>query len=234
MRERPIMFKPEMVRAILSGAKTQTRRPITPQPSECHGGHFAWPSPRGRDLGSGPAGTLTRSEIAERCPYGVPGDRLWVKETWGIFTTDTGSVSVGYRARLPDGKTIDDTDGGLDVIRGLDAKTWEWATKRIDPHKWRSAMFMPRWASRLTLEIVSVRVERLQDIVGNTMDIIAEGISWDADAPVVGPCDGDCGDLIEQFGSKWDTLYAKTPNAWAANPWVWVVEFRRVDGGAKG
>ena len=228
MTERPILFQAEMVRAILKGDKTQTRRkaPIRELNILQHPGDIlTWSVSFFKAI----KGTLTshsggkfsdlqaRSIIASQFnPYGKPGDTLWVRETWGaVSPTDEpvplalGQCEIEYKADLPPGCT----DG-----------PGEWpADERNHPEvpKWRPSIHMPRWASRITLEVKSVRVERLQDISED--DARAEGASrtdWEYD-------DGECCDTDrEAFSNLWNHING--PGAWEANPWVWVIEFDRV------
>jgi hypothetical protein len=211
-RERPILFSGPMVRAIFEGRKTQTRRVITPQPHPCHGA-FAWASPKARAPGSGYGGTLTQQELAGRSPYGAPGDRLWVRETWRAHP----------ESGLPEYRADDDFDGV----------------------RWSPSIFMPRWASRIDLVVVSVHVERLKDITA--ADAMAEGAHRrDAELDAYGqeragwsmrcphPIDDDpirgweqcLGTARFAFGNGWDQINGKRA-PWDSNPWVWVVEFRR-------
>ncbi|MFN8993924.1 MAG: hypothetical protein ACK5X3_09750, partial [Pseudomonadota bacterium] len=143
------------------------------------------------------------------CPYGQPGDRLWVREAW--LTVD--GESAFYRADYaPDAKG--ERDHGV---------------------SWRPAMFMPRWASRIELKVTGIRVERLQDI--SEADAVAEGVErtvtgdgWrrycndeQQEAAGLTPCSS----AIGSFQSLWESING--PGAWGANPWVWVVEFRRIE-----
>ena len=201
MKERPILFSAPMVRAILAGQKTQTRRAAKPV--------------RHPDLGNtyDPGALVLEYEpqhvIDRACPYGQPGDRLWVRETWmdlsgtGIELITGSRSRYAYRADTPAGSYGDETSKEY----GL---------------KWRPSIYMPRAASRIKLEVVHVRVERLQDI--SEADAIAEG------AP-------------GGHGSIPGYLYAATPHehyrhiwesingagSWGKNPWVWVVEFKRIE-----
>lgn len=176
MRERPIIFSGESVRAILDGRKVQTRRVIKPvQP---------------RDDGRWPAG---RDPVPD-CPFGRVGDRLWVRETWADHPDGDGPI---YRATDP---TWDDEPGSI---------------------RWRPPIHMPRWASRLTLEVAGVRVERLQAI--DKAGARAEGchgIDGDGHRGYVPP--------LDQFEAAWDALNGKRA-PWSSNPWVWVVTFRCVE-----
>ena len=196
MKERPILFSGPMVRAILEGRKTQTRRVVKPQPPTAFvtvrvedGTQFSWclRNQSAFDLPESAADWLTL-----RCPYGVPGDRLWVRETWGSCTTN-GTVCSGYRA---------DVALRPEIEAGVD--------------RWRPSIHMPRWASRLLLEVKAVRVERLQEISED--DAFAEGISG-----------GDwLGNPVGTYRELWDSINAKRGHSWESNPWVWVVEFERV------
>jgi hypothetical protein len=200
-RERPILFSGAMVRAILEGRKTQTRRIMRPQPE--------WPQNRGwrsqRDL----------EAESHRFPYGKPGDRLWVRETWQAFKTWNGKPGVAYRASCPN-DTFDCTeDGCVDQIRIL---------------KWRPAIFMPRDLSRLAVEVTDVRVERLQDITAD--DARAEGMPPEGPQPA--KINGELGsvyyfDPVVAFAHGWNTINGKRA-PWTSNPWVWVVTFRRLEG----
>lgn len=245
MRERPIMFKGEMVRAILEGTKTQTRRPVK------HRHEWAIEERDGKPWPLHPPYVYAEDDAWMNCPYGVPGDRLYVKETWAP-SFKAPKCQVAYRA---DGRCYGiggDGDGGrIHVFHGwlIDAaargEELGNTLGRSLYQPWRSSMMMPRWASRIMLEIVSVRVERVNSMT--LADARAEGIpQMHAEAVAAGLCaethvvvkDGPtCRDVwdnrtsVENFAALWDSLYAKTPNAWAANPWVWIIEFRRVDGG---
>lgn len=182
MKERPILFSGEMVRAILDGRKTQTRR-VVKQRGDCSGS-------------------------VEQCPYGQPGERLWVRETWATEGTDeTSTLPLQFKA---------------------DRSDWPKCSK------WRPSIHMPRWASRITLEIESVRVERLQKITEE--DAKAEGTR--DDALVHYYCEeGTDDDPIGNhrcnwryaFSRLWESINAKRGFGWDANPWVWVITFRRVE-----
>ena len=189
MKERPILFGNPMIRAILEGRKSQTRRVVKPQPDDCmvqQGAVYRHPRNIGRYIGN--------TERAP-CPYGVPGDRLWVRETW---RQDPGERGVDYRA-----------NGKPASINHDEYARWTW----------RPSIHMPRAVSRITLEIVDVRVERLQEIKED--DAKAEGCS-----PLV-ESDGSvtCGRRKTVFRELWDSINAKRA-PWASNPFVWVLEFR--------
>jgi len=191
MKERPILFSDEMVRAILAGQKTQTRRIV----KNVWGYTF-----KGMD------GHIARFGYADsilcvlrHCPQGIPGDRLWVRETW---------AAPGYLDhRKP--SDIEDWNPILYRADGFIARQFEvgWSWHAFMFGRWRPSVFMPRWASRINLEIVNVRVERLQDI--SEEDAKAEG------------CKG-----IKEFRATWGRINAKRGYGWESNPYVWVIEFQ--------
>ena len=200
MKERPILFSAPMVRAILNGTKSQTRRVFKAQ----NGG--LWPRPN--DLPG-------MRQILRECPYGKPGDRLWVRETWAYHVQAIGSVTD------KDGPWVYASDGDHVLQHRL-------------CDRWRPSIHMPRAASRITLEITGVCVERLQDI--SEADAIAEGIERADDffgcqcwkvygepegADVVAP-----NDPIGSYRSLWE--FINGTGSWDANPWVWAVEFKRI------
>jgi hypothetical protein len=224
-KERPILFSAPMVRAILEGKKTQTRRLVKPQPV---GGDTI--VSKGMEPGW-MVGQLRDSENAWRdlrCPYGQPGDRLWVRETWSPHTAEKGIRYAVFK------------DGGQQYEDGVYAPGLkEYAPGAFHRVKWKPSIHMPRWASRLSLGVTSVRVERLQDIT--EADAIAEGATftdfgkdrwgnqhpgWTMEPPAL--------DQVHCLGgARWAfaNLINKIngPETWDANPWVWVVEFRRLD-----
>ncbi|MEE9568210.1 MAG: hypothetical protein V3W37_02395 [Candidatus Binatia bacterium] len=211
VEEHPILFSGPMVRAILSGEKTQTRRVCKPLT-------FGWPQYEAVD------GQMWYDDgiwFKRDSPYGRPGDRLWVRETCVIRE---GS----YMQR----KTLDEL-----LIKGPPpSSVYYVATERIyEGEKKTPSIHMPRWASRITLEVVGVRVERLQRITID--DVRAEGVpdTW-------GECDDnfqresklqphewDNKTWREQWQFRWDRIYAKRGFGWDAKPWVWVVEFRKCE-----
>ncbi len=214
-KECPILFSGPMVQAILDGRKTMTRRIVKPQPTgwtpeqEMDGITWAWCVNGDQDY----------SERI-RCPYGQPGDRLWVRETW--------------LPDPPDDHTWDDHTCTYVEWSGCGAKTQDiplalqdrkYCLYRAtwDGHDltWRPSIFMPRWASRITLEITGVRVERLQEIT--PQDIVKEGLFYEP---------GAWADASEyrHMRSAFEHLWNKINGAesWTANPWVWVVSFKRI------
>jgi hypothetical protein len=179
MKERPILFSAPMVRALLAGTKTQTRR--------------AWPEqpPAGTPIGYTPDTQAGR--------YGKRGDQLWVREAW---RADKRCDHAAPREISPRSAVMYEADGGACQY------------PLMTPGKLRPGMFMPRWASRITLEVTGVRVERLWEI--SQADVQAEG------------CDG----YVLTYAKLWESING--PGSWDANPWVWVVEFKRnaPEGGA--
>lgn len=213
MKERPILFSGSMVRAILEGRKTQTRRIIKPQPTPCKVCH-----PMERDIAKRDrldaeqgweyahdnklyhcAESTFKEVYTDFSPYGQQGDRLWVRETWAKDIPGCPN-GVTYRA------------DHLDPLGDGPAK----------PITWKPSIHMPRIASRITLEITRVRVEQLRSIT--EADAKAEGV--DIDVQKAGGRVGD-GYYCARFPMIWDFINAKR-GAWTSNPWVWVVEFKRV------
>lgn len=156
--ERPIIFSGPMVTACLReiDPKSQTRRVVKDE----------W---QGLPLHE-PA---YQADALKKCPYGQPGDLLWVRETTAIIGVDGCTVSVARAERMPAGKTLAQTDGGLELIR-VTPEEAAWASHRVDPERWRPSIYMPRWACRQLLGVVDVRVERLQEICA--ADVEAEGL----------------------------------------------------------
>jgi hypothetical protein len=219
VKERPILFNGDMVRAIMSGAKTQTRRIYAGSPKldgEIH-----------------PDGSGEKWTDWGKCPFGQPGDRLWVRETWGLCgyldSTDWDRGSVAGEKSRP-------------VNRLVEYRS-DWNVEDGSAF-WRPSIHMPRWASRITLEITAVRVERLQEITNQ--DAQAEGLPWacphrhglkgieiDGESPDPYAKNHDTGwndCWICAFKSLWNSIYGA--GSWRSNPWVWVFEFKRVEGGA--
>lgn len=231
MTERPIIFSGPMVRAILSGAKTQTRRVVKPQPIDPLD-----------DAGFDPVNLEWRwdHDNVRRCPYGVRGDRLYVKEKFACSDVYGHTAKLAYDADARCGYKT----GGVFVPHGriLEASGYGWWASQpkacSDTYglkgyggRWKSSRFMPRWASRIALEVTGVRVERVQDI--SEADAIAEGIThhdglgvghsgfrYSTDSPVYDTAKA-------AYAVLWDTINAKRGHGWGVNPWAWVVEFER-------
>lgn len=220
VKERPILFNAEMVKAILEGRKTQTRRVVKPQPpvttnvmiqsSRREGLWWA-----GNSVSAIPPKVLTGA-VSEftctknvslgqgwKCPFGVPGDRLWVRETWQYFQTSYTEF----------GKDFEEADAI--PKNGDPAKVAYAAVDKTSAVWWRPSIHMPRWASRITLEITGVRVERVQDI--SEKDAHLEGIpDWKGPDQTFSP--------KIRFKELWESIYKN----WQQNPWVWCVEFRKL------
>ena len=193
MKERPILFSAEMVKSILAGRKTMTRRVVKLNSS-------------GRVQLHGKQWHIEDKNVINGCPFGVPGDRLWVRETWG--------VEKDFNNIKPFELWPGDDESMLAVDYAADKKRiWH----RDYQGKWRPSIHMPRWASRITLEITSVRVERLQKITNN--DALAEG------TPDLRTIKNNW-DMKHCFSHLWDSINGKK-HPWTSNPWVWVIEFRR-------
>lgn len=205
MKERGMIFNGEMVRAILEGRKTQTRRP------------FNWKRQPAMEMAERDDGSLWPwAEDCERggdiwfaCPFGEVGDRIWVRETFRVHSRATDVATLVYRASVRNSWTEQTHRVPVAVCN-----------KPATPEKWTPSIHMPRWASRITLEITDVRVERLNSIS-------------DSDASKEGCCitdmeSGDC--LSDVFARLWTSIYGD--DSWQANPWVWVIEFKRVEGAA--
>lgn len=256
MKERPILFSAPMVRAILACTKTQTRRVMSLHPSAiacCCGGTAArWVSEGDRwHCGTCGGGARLRPRDVEcaRCPYGQPGDRLWVRETWRVgawLHRDRGgrladAIAADYRAdgharrewlpcrdreqfRRLAKQSIDDAKKA--GIKQYSADTYNWDYGK-GPTRWRPSIHMPRWASRLLLEVASVRVERLQSI--SPEDALAEGIVQLRDGGYGLPA-GEYyhhSDPSQSFFQLWADING--PGSVEANPWVWVNNFKRLE-----
>jgi hypothetical protein len=213
--ERPILFSDAMVRAILSGAKTQTRRLVNPQPPKHISQWLGWCDDGSAALG-GPTGDFIGT--SRRNPYGKPGDRLYVREAWRTWERPEDCLD-GIRFRADDSfRPIESSREAAD--RWVDAHN-----NGIHGDRWRPSIHMPRWASRLTLEVTGVWVEQIQDIT--EADILAEGVTVDVAAKLTGIPWSSLPTLHHGWQAVWDHINAdRAP--WASNPWVWRVSFRRL------
>lgn len=207
-KTRPIIFSGSMARAILNGRKTQTRRvckqahsPYTGRPAEavCRAVDWTWIAWWGESWEDAIAGLYPHGG-GIRCPYGQPGDRLWVRETFAFIPSMKPS---GY---FTDPKWIDRVAW---YAADNDKPTWG--------GRWRSPIHMPRFASRLTLELTEVRIDRLQYISGSDAD--AEGVDAIPEAPAAFT-------HRTSFAKLWDKLNAPRGYMWESNPWVWCLSFR--------
>ncbi len=188
MKERGMIFNDEMVRAILGGNKTQTRRIVEE-----------------KFYGRAVAAEL----LAKHCPYGQPGDRIWVRETYRVHGKATDVATLVYRASVRNSWTEQTHRVPVDVCN-----------KPVS-EKWTPSIHMPRWASRILLEITDVRVERLHDM--SEADAKAEGAT-PATYKITPP------EAVYRvgFGDIWRSIYGQ--DNWLSNPWVWVIEFKCIQG----
>lgn len=242
-RERPILFGSAMVKAILEGRKVQTRRIVRPQPKP-------W-ALNDAFLDTGDGEPVTLSQLEELCPYGVPGDRLWCREAWKsedyscadeqqddghecgdhceqTYVYYAATPRVGYRPK-PDKARIT----YLDESTPLDANPF------LASAPWRPSIHMPRWASRITLEVTEVRVQRLQEI--SEEDAQSEGVepmSLTEEEIAAATSESFNDRLIRALGPGqfshrftfemlWQEINGKRA-PWASNPWVWAISFKRV------
>lgn len=234
MRERPIIFSGPMVQAILDDSKSQTRRIVKPQPewaaevstTRVHG-PLAFPiGSLGQQCGFPILIDGRRDGVHHiRNPYGQPGDRLWVRETYSIQSVDRYSASVSYAERQSVGKTLADTDGGVDIIP-LSVEEYAQAERLKDPERWRPSIHMPRWASRITLEITEVRVQRLQDITEE--DCVAEGVAPEFEVSLSEFVSKKPIEVTHYLGFKHTWAKINGLESWENNPWVWALSFRRL------
>jgi hypothetical protein len=204
MKERPIIFTGPMVRALLEGSKMQTRRAVKHaefQPSETEGydwqfrdKHMRWQD-------------QTAAQMMARCPYGVLGDCLWARETWSHDAQSLEQCRAAHE----------------DMMSGGSYGPYYRATESApDTLSWRSPIHMPRWASRITLEVTAVHVERLQDI--SEADARNEGA--EPNDGYAGPEKDRAKGWIKGYRILWEQING--PGSWGLNPWVWVIEFKRI------
>lgn len=202
MNERGMIFNAEMVRAILDGRKTQTRRPVKFPLID-------------KNMGCELAGNELAGELAAHnywnSPYGKPCDRIWVRETFRVHSRATDVATLVYRASVRNSWTEQTHRVPIAVC-----------DKPATPEKWTPSIHMPRWASRILLEITDVRVERLRDL--SEEDAKSEGITPPAGGVLPG------WEYRINFRDLWMDIYGT--DSWEANPWVWVIEFKRVEGAA--
>jgi hypothetical protein len=239
MKERGILMSGPMVRATLDDLKNQTRRLDGLEDVNSYPGLLDGDSPlgplgyRGLEISDYYLKPSSKREfkknpglfhwflgikndgkeinpIPVKCPYGVPGDRLWVRETWGYITK---AENEHFTHRRPDGCPVD-------VYYKPEAIAEGWA----NDVPWTPSIHMPRWASRLTLEIVKIRVERLQEI--SEEDCIAEGVALHTFAR--GCLSDNPPDPRWKFIELWNLISAKTAFGWDANPWVFVIEYKKL------
>jgi hypothetical protein len=211
MTSRPILFSAPMVRAILAGTKTQTRRVVKPQPSQglSFVGRICCSTHKDDEGKYSFADRHPCSRQVERirCPYGQPGDQLWVRETWRT----SRSLDHVKPSMLAPGAPIQ-----------YEADQWNEGFGLLDKGSIRQSIFMCRWMSRITLEITGIRVERLHDI--SEADARAEGCTGDCPVGYIpayqaGPCS-------YEYAQLWESI--NDAGSWAANPFVWVITFKRL------
>jgi len=232
-KAKPIIFNGEMVNAILDGRKTMTRRVMKPQPFPlgtqtitkiCHdegGGYYqTWSNDEG-----------SYRPLVDGCPYGIPGEELWVRETW--------AVNHHYDGLSP--KMVSVAMGG-DYAHCIDYRSND--KKKDWSGRWRPSIHMPRWASRIQLRITDVRVERVQDI--SMKEVLDEGvhIPMTKEGKILERVSGKFlpsdyrdvnnytheGYIKAQFASLWDSINHGLGYGWDTNCWVWIVEFEVVNG----
>lgn len=195
-----------MIRAILAGTKTQTRRIFSPErieiePREKGGFYYHTYRKQNGEMRLTGQGPFLPRDWLHYCPFGQPGDHLWVRETFAV----AGDTTF-YRTDVNQAKTV--------LL------------------KWKPSIHMPRGLSRITLEITEVRVERLQEISED--DALAEGITWpDRDGQQYRPPIDTTGIstlriAAERFSELWDSINAKRGHGWDTNPWVWIISFRKL------
>lgn len=234
MKERPILFSAPMVRAILEGRKTQTRRTITPgksqtawlSPETIHGKVVRWTEGPGgwwaMEVEGGHIGSV-------RCPYGQRGDRLWVRETWAAVPNTAGCEKYGAGF---DPKRSEAEQYRAGVVFEPEGYRYRATWEKTHGARWHPSIHMPRKASRILLEVVSVRVERLQEI--SEADAQAEGVEQFPGSPYwkgeMHPKKGvpkSRPSARNAYRDLWESINGK--GNWDANPWVWVVEFKRME-----
>ena len=220
MKERPIIFSNEMVQAILDGRKTQTRRVVKEQPNRVrynnivYKGKYGWEDEHGRRLLN---------------LYGEPGDRLWVREKWRIV----GWGGETYQIQYSDGTILEEPGDSSEYDEDAYMKLFEQCDKEctdaglelddddyyifkdgVIPTRWRSPIHMPRWASRITLEITDFWAQRVQEI--SFYELQQEGMQ------------GELTKAVKEYIRLWDSLNEKRGYPWSSNPWAWVIEFERL------
>lgn len=255
MKERGMIFNGEMTRAILDGRKTQTRRIMKVQPSEDftpmnmaletdYKARWYTPGVVDKDGYLQPASKevfgVSNENEGYSCPFGAVGDRIWVRETWAILGNEDGccidweeklckaderSAARIYRA------SCEQKPGNYGLWSIPDDADWKPHTKDHQYEgAWRPSIHMPRWASRILLEITDVRVERLNSI--SQEDAQAEGMELTGWRPTYSDPDsgGEVMTPYDNFAELWSSICGD--ESWKANPWVWVISFKRVEGGA--
>lgn len=212
MKERPILMNGAMVRAILEGRKTQTRRivkNVSGHPQLLRDGSTRIVDCI-RDVDGGPSALMYAPNNWECCPYGVPGDRLWIRETFCTVDDREHGGNLWYDYRATPRYSASHPAG------------WDNEPDHPDALKWTPSIHMPRAASRITLEIIGVRVERLNDI--SEIDAIAEGTPGGHGA--IPRYTYAAATPVEQYRWLWESINGA--GSWNVNPWVWCIDFKRV------
>lgn len=220
-KERPILFNQDMVRAILDGRKTQTRRPMNPQPTyrktkqlkwhlDVDGGHRQWRYNR-MELHC----KCCDQTFIKLCPFGVPGDRLWIRET--VYVDDIRLEGVPPRQWADFGDIDNDS-----IYYRADGTCCEQIPEcqcaEVGKPKWTPSIHMPQWLSRITLEVVNVWAERVKEI--SERDAIAEGVDLNGPIGSIPAYQESPG--VYQFANLFQSIYGN----WSKNPWVWCCEFK--------
>jgi len=241
IKERPIIFSGEMIKAILDGRKTQTRRVIKPQPMDNYGPDGEPNGLRYKSIMDG-----LPNDLIEFCPYGQPGDRLWVQESYCAHWGDRVGKGWPNAWVLQSGEKIKQKDGTFKICSPGN-KLYVYHKINMNdkpplPHlKWIRPFGCYRWASRITLEITELRIERVQDI--SEAEAKAEGAKkaiWycpsgksEAHHKYLGGRES----MIKQriiykngFATLWDSINRKRGFGWDQNPWVWVIDFKKIKG----
>jgi hypothetical protein len=201
MKERPILFQTEMVKAILADRKSQTRRVIKPQ------------LPRGGDK----LQVQESSRAIEHCPYGRVGDRLWVRETWAAVCQNEYGQVLQWRDVAKENRK---EERCMTIY-----KADETELNSEYEGSWIPSIFMPRWASRLTLEITDVRAQRIQEI--SEYDAEQEGVQVSHYYCDEGEFPAHRCDPVGKFKELWDSINGRRPGcSWQENPWVWCLSFK--------
>ncbi len=226
-KERPILFNSEMVNAILSGRKTQTRRIIANA-----GADNCIPLQKRTKTKDGIYTHVMDAPAYGLCPLGKPGDQLWVRETFALLGNEDG-VCIDWQGNMVKGDeelaariykaSCEQKRGDYGLYSIPDSAYWKPdTTNEKYEGTWRPSIHMPRWASRIDLLITGIRVERLQDI--SDLDCCDEGY----DGPAV-TADNQW-PSINWYERLWDSIYGKKEGEnWQANPWVWVINFEKID-----
>ncbi|HDL7020304.1 TPA: hypothetical protein PXN62_003041 [Yersinia enterocolitica] len=223
MNEKPILFNAEMVNAILGGRKTQTRRVISEKTLHL----FGVAASAGECHPLEMCDQRSQSYYLEFCSLGKPGDQLWVRETFALLGNEDG-VCVDWQDNMVKSDeqaaariykaSCEQKHGDYGLYSIPDSAYWKPDTSNMKYEgSWRPSIHMPRWASRINLLITGVRVERLNDI--SDADASAEGCK------ISSMQSGEC--LSDVFARLWKSIYGD--KSWQANPWVWVIEFERME-----